>query len=125
MFKWATGNAYAMIATIYPTNFTLNTPATLKLNNAHYCILGLDENEKKVAIKAITKEQIDLGVVPLEHLHKISYGKGYARISNKSFIDNLNSFIKIPDKGIKLALNYDEIEKMLIMNIDFNTIGGD
>lgn len=123
MFKWATGNAYSMIVTIYPTNLTLNTPAALKLKDAKYCMLGIDENEEKAAIKPVSREEIDMGLVPLENLHKISYGKGYARISNKSFVNDLSRYIEITDQGVKIPLIYDETEKMLIMSLD-NT-GGD
>ncbi len=125
MFKWATGNTYALIVTVYPTNLTLNTPSALKLKDARYCMLGIDVEKKQAAIKAVNKEEIDLGLVPLENLHRISYGKGYARISNKSFIADLGRFIDIKDEGVKLPLTYDESEKMLIMNIDSNTTGGD
>ena len=88
-------------------------------------MLGIDVEKKQAAIKAVNKEEIDLGLVPLENLHRISYGKGYARISNKSFIADLGRFIDIKDEGVKLPLTYDESEKMLIMNIDSNTTGGD
>ena len=125
MFKWVTGNTYALIVTVYPTNLTLNTPSALKLKNARYCMLGIDTEKKQAAIKAVSKEEIDLGLVPLENLHRISYGKGYARISNKSFIADLGNFITIKDEGIKLPLTYDESEQMLIMNIDLETTGGD
>lgn len=118
MFEWATGNAYAMIVTIYSSNFTLNTAACNHFKDYKYCMLGLDKENKKVAIKAVSKEEIDLGLVYLENLHKISIGKGYARISNKVFIEEIYNLTLEREEGLKYAASFDEKEKMLIIDLN-------
>lgn len=118
MFEWAQGNAYSMVVTLYPTNFTLNSVAAQRFTDSKYCMLGLDKNNHLVAIKAITKREIDLGLVHLDVLHKISMGKGYARISNKQFIEEVYSLTHDIDECIKYSATFDEKENMLIIDLN-------
>ena len=120
MFEWTIGTAYSMIVTLCPANFTLNNVAASKFKDCRYCMLGLNRDEKQVAIKIVTKEDIDLGIVPIENLHKVSYGKGYARISNKAFIKDIYDLMQIKDdqKALKFNANFDEINQMLIIDLE-------
>lgn len=118
MFEWAQGNAYSMVVTIYPTNFTLNSVAAQRFINSKYCMLGLDRVNRLVAIKAITKREIDLGLVHLDTLHKISMGKGYARISNKQFIEDIYNLTHDASECIKYSATFDEKENMLIVDLN-------
>ena len=87
MFEWVKGNAYTMLVTLYPNNFTLNNVAAAYFEDIRWCCIGLDREERKVAIRPVTKREVDLKLIPLEQLHKVSMGKGYARISNKALIE--------------------------------------
>ena len=120
MFEWTVGTAYSMIVTVYPANFTLNNVAALKFKDCRYCMLGLNRDKSQVAIKIVTKEDIDLGLVPIENLHKVSYGKGYARISNKAFIKEIYDFMNIKDeqKALKFNASFDELNQMLIIDLE-------
>lgn len=120
MFEWTIGNAYAMTVTLYPNNFTLNSVASAKFEDCRYCMLGLNRDAKQVAIKVVTKEDIDLGLVPKEHLHKVSIGKGYARISNKVFMQEIADLMdfELIKEGIKFKASFSEKEHMLIIDLE-------
>lgn len=117
MFEWTVGNTYNMLVTLYPNNLTLNNVAAAHFNDCRYCLLGLDRLNKLLAIKSVTKEEIDLQTVPLSALHRIFIGKGYARISNKSFISDIYKLLDCGDKGLKFNAEFDEREKMLIVDL--------
>lgn len=118
MFTWVDGNTYMGVVTLYPNNFTLNNVASEHFKDVRWCCIGIDEQEKKVAIKPVTKREVDLNLVPLKQLHKVSLGKGYTRISNKSIIDRVSTLIQKECNGIKFSTSFDEKEKMLIIDLN-------
>ena len=118
MFEWMTGNAYAMQATFYAGNITLNNPSANRLKDYAWCMIGFDEEEKKIAIKGISKETIENNLVPLENLNRISFGKGYARISNKFAVDKTSTILIRSCVNEKFSVSYDEKEKMLIIDLN-------
>lgn len=119
MYEWAKGNSYTMIVTLYSNNFTLNNVAAAYFDDIRWCRIGIDSVSNKVAIKPVTKREIDLKLQPMDQLHKVSMGKGYARISNKSILDEVSTLLQLDLNGIKFASSFDEHEKMLI--VDLNT----
>lgn len=120
MFQWIKGNAYTMIATLNDTAITLNNSAAAYFADIRWCLVGLDEENRLMAIKPVTKNEYDLHLYPMEDLHKISVGTGYARVSNKSLMSSISALIGLPLDGIKYLASWDEKEKMLI--IDLNNI---
>ena len=118
MFEWVKGNAYTMLVTLYPNNFTLNNVAAAYFEDIRWCCIGLDREERKVAIRPVTKREVDLKLIPLEQLHKVSMGKGYARISNKALIEGIAQLTGIECNGIKVPAQFDEREKMLIIDLN-------
>ncbi len=117
MFKWVDGNNYFGVVTIYPNNFTLNNVVANYFKDFRWCIIGISEEKRQIAIKPVSKREIDLSLVPLKQLHKISLGKGYARISNKSVIDMITSMLNQELNGVKFASHIDEKENMLIIDL--------
>lgn len=118
MFEWVKGNAYTMIVTLYPNNFTLNNVAAAYFDDIRWCCIGLDRENRRVAIRPVTKREVDLKLIPLEQLHKVSMGKGYARISNKALIEEITQLTGIECSGLKVAAQFDEREKMLIIDLN-------
>ena len=41
MFEWVKGNAYTMLVTLYPNNFTLNNVAAAYFEDIRWCCIGL------------------------------------------------------------------------------------
>lgn len=114
MFTWVKGNAYTLILTLYPNNITLNSSAASYFEDIRWAMVGIDRENCRLGIRPITKREIDLKLVSREQLHKVSLGKGYARISNKSLIDELSELIQRPIDGLKINAEYDDTENILI-----------
>ena len=117
MFTCVKGNAYALVATLYTNNITLNNAAAAYFQDVRWVMIGIDHTDKKVAIKPVAKREIELKIVPMEQLHKVSIGKGYARISNKSVMDEIQSLINDTINGRKFDAFYDERENLLIIDL--------
>ena len=120
MFQWIKGNAYTMIATLNDTAITLNNSAAAYFADIRWCLVGLDDENKLMAINPVTKNEYDLHLYPMEDLHKISVGTGYARVSNKALMTSISALIGLPLDGLKYLASWDEKEKMLV--IDLNNI---
>lgn len=118
MFEWFDGNLYQLNATFYENNITLNTLALEYFKQADYCVLGLSVKENKVAIKASSLEDVELKRVKAEQLNKISKGKSYIRISNKAFIEQIHRLSGVPIIGNKFKAQYDEVERVLIIDLN-------
>lgn len=117
MFEWVQGNVYSMILTLYPNNITLNSSAASYFQDVRYVMIGIDKKNHQLGIRPITKREIDLNLVPMSQLHKISVGKGYARISNKMIIEELSAMIDQPIEGLKINAVFDEAQGMLIADL--------
>jgi len=117
MFTWIDGNTYHGVATLYANNITLNNVASEPFKDIRWCCIGIDETALKVAIRPVTKREVDLNLVPLKQLHKVSAGKGYTRISNKAIMDRISSMIQKQCSGLKFNTIYDDNEKLLIIDL--------
>ena len=119
-FKWIKNDIATPTVTIYESNLTLNKVACENFADIRYVLLGIDEDLKQVAIKPITKDEIDLGVYPPSQLHKISIGKSYGRISNKTFIRSIGELYSIDftaQNGIKYDARFNEKDKILVVQL--------
>ncbi len=117
MYEWLTGNAHTLVVTLYNTNITLNNSAAAYFNDVRYATIGINRNIKQFVIRPVTKREVELKIVPLEHLHKVSIGKGYARISNKTVCDELASILNEPLNGQKFIAKFDDKEKLLVIKL--------
>lgn len=120
MFTWVKGNAYALVVTLYPNNITLNNSAAAHFQDVRWAMIGIDHENRCVAIKPVTKREVDIKLVPLEQLHKVSIGKGYARISNKQVVEEISSVLGKEVDGVKFDAEFDDKQGLLI--IDLNEI---
>ena len=116
-FQWIKGSTTNPAVTIYANNLTLNNAAARHLENYRYCMLGIDHKTSTIAIKPVSKRDLDLKIFDPTHMNKISMGKGYARISNKSFIDEINKASSRNTVGLKFEAYYEESENMLIVDV--------
>ena len=80
-------------------------------------MIGIDKKNQLIAVKPVTKREVDLKLYPEENLHKLSIGKGYARISSKNIINEVSSLLGRELNGDKFISNFDEREKMLVVNL--------
>lgn len=117
MYEWVTGNAHTQIVRLYPNNLTLNSSAAVHFNDYRYVTIGIDRTNLKIAIKPVPKRDVDLKLVPVEHLHKVSIGKGYGRISNKTVCDEIAQLLDTTLEGQKVLATYDRKSQMLIVDL--------
>ncbi len=119
-FVWLKNDIAKKTITIYPTNFTLNKAACRYFEHVQYVLLGIDKEKRILAIKPISKEILEQGIYQEEDLHRISIGKSYGRISNKSLIDEIVSLYSLPidsKQGLKYDTHYDDLQEMLLIQL--------
>ena len=117
MFTWVKGSAYTPVATLYANNITLNQAAAALVQDARWVMLGLDHDNKRVAIRPVSKQEIDRKQVMLQQLHKVSLAKGYARISNKQVMEEIAGMLKQSLNGDKFEAVYDEASNLLVIEL--------
>lgn len=116
MFRWITGNAEVAMVTFNEGNLTLNQNARACFENSHYVLVGISD-DLKLGIKPVSKRDVELNIYAKEDLHKISLGKGYAKINNKLLLDLISKTIDIKLNGQKLAGRYDSEEGLLVLDL--------
>lgn len=120
MIQWFSKNDKKIIATIYPTNITINKPALEKINFAYACMIGLDEENKKIAIKPLSKSDYDSGYYPKEQLLVLSGGSTYTRISSTDFVSTISSLLSYDfNNGSKRYMcEYSSSDKMIYVDLN-------
>lgn len=117
MYKWVKGNSFNKIATIYPGNITLNVPCISLFEGAKWCLVGIDEGSKKVGIKIVSKEDLEKKAYPEDSMNKVSIGKSFVRICNKSIIKEISKTTKKRAEGEKFVVNFIAKEKLLEIDL--------
>jgi hypothetical protein len=119
-FVWASKKPLDDIATLCESNITLNKAATGYFANAYVVLLGLDRDNKSIAIKPVTKEEINLGYVSPEQQHNITVKSSYSRICNKLFLKEIASLMQLDftnNNCFKYRALWDGKEKALIIDL--------
>lgn len=119
-FTWTTNEIATQTLTIYESNITLNKAACTHFENVNYVLLGLDLEKKQIGIKPVTKEDIQNNIYPKSQLHRISLGKSYGRISNKSFIESIAEYFNLDfqnEQCFKYQVTFDVIHSIMIAQL--------
>lgn len=118
MYKWVKGNSFNKVATVYSGNITLNVPCIPFFKDVKWCLIGIDEDSKKVGIKLVTNDEIEKKTFPEDDMNKVSTGKSFVRICNKSIIKEISKLIKKRAEGEKYDVNYIEQDNMLEFDLN-------
>lgn len=118
MYKWVKGNSFNKVATIYSGNITLNVPCINFFNGAKWCVIGIDYDNKKIGVKVVTKEDLEKKTFPEDTINKVSIGKSFIRICNKSIIKEITKAIKKKAEGEKFAVTFNQKERLLEIDLD-------
>ena len=105
---------------IYETNITINTVAAANFKNAYSTLVGMDVDKKSLVIKAISKEEVDMGLYKDSELHPIAIKPSYGRISGKNIIKNICEFVPFDFKKqqyYKFLTNWNKEQKMLVVDL--------
>ena len=116
MFQWLTTSTNQAYVTMHNNNITFNSISTNYLDNVNYCLVGLNIKDKQVGIKPITKKDIQLNIYQKDQLHKLYFGKGFSRITNKSLVDKISQSMNLIFKGQKYNINKDESTNIYIID---------
>ena len=119
-FEWSTNDIATKTLTIYETNLTLNKAACRHFEDVNYVLLGIDKAQRQIGIKPVTKEDINQHIYPESQLHRISLGKSYGRISNKSFVEDLCQEFGLDftsEQNYKYKVTFDVVHQILIAQL--------
>ncbi|MCL2548676.1 MAG: hypothetical protein FWE76_05910 [Symbiobacteriaceae bacterium] len=120
MYEWVKNESRNPYVTIYSTNITLNRSAIEFLDNPWHVMLGVNKAGKQVAIRPVTQQEVEDGLVTREECYRISIGRSYGRIANRSFCSMLDETFGLDlstETGRKYPLSYDEAEKILVIDL--------
>ncbi len=120
-FVWASKKPKNGIATLYESNITLNKAASSHFENAYNVLLGLDADQKLVAVKPISKEEFEIGAIPSEKRHKITVKASYARVSNKKFmreVANVANIELMDNNSFKYKTKWSSEDSLLIIDLN-------
>lgn len=117
MLVWIKSNANQYILTLSQCNITLNAAAANLFQHVRWCMIGIDEEKMCLAIKPVTKEEIDKNLVDTSALHKVSIGKGYGRITSKACMEELSRLLNRDLDALKITAHYDENQQYLMADL--------
>ncbi len=120
-FTWASKKPNDGVATLYESNITLNKAASSHFERAYSVLLGMDENTGRIAVKPLSKEEVDLGAIAAEKRHKITVKPSYARVCNKKFMKEVQRLANIDlahNKSIKFSATWSRAESALIIDLN-------
>ena len=120
MYQWVKNEARNPSATLYLTNITLNRSAIDFLDNPWHVMLGIDTQSQQIAIRPVSQQEMDDGLVSSDELYKISIGRSYGRIANRNFCSLVNELFSLNlslETGRKYPLTYNTREKILVIEL--------
>ena len=119
MIQWFSKNDKTAIATIYPTNITINKQGKDMLADSYACMLGLDTDDGKIAIQPISKDQYDNKEFPDDCMFVLKGSSAYIRISSTDFVNKVGEYLEYDFKAgyKKYGCYYDKKAGMLIVNL--------
>lgn len=118
---WASKKPTDGIVTLYDSNVTLNKAASTRFEDVHFVMLGIDSETKELVIKPVTKDELELGHIPNDKIHKITVRASYARVCNKKFMREIQSVLQIDlsrNRSVKCVSRWNDRENSLLVDLD-------
>ncbi|MCI2068431.1 MAG: hypothetical protein LKJ88_02515 [Bacilli bacterium] len=117
--QWFSRAEKEAIATIYPTNITINKAGSSKLETACAALVGLVDESKLVVIKPLDRNQAEDGSIEKDMLFPLSGGKTYTRVSSTDFVSEIGQLLHYDfNKGAKkFPCYFDDDEGALIIEL--------
>ena len=119
-FIWASKKPLDDIATLYEANITLNKSATSYFENAYVVLLGLDVENKLIAVKPVTKDEVSLGFIPDKQQHNITVKSSYSRICNKLFLKEVSDLMSLDfeaSQAYKFKAEWNKKDNALVIDL--------
>ncbi len=118
MFEWISTTGNSPVITLYSNNLTLNSVASTFFESSPWCCIGINKETLQIALRPVSKQEVELNAVAAHQLHKVSLGKGYGRISSKDLAGEISALIGSECNGQKYLATFNEKEKMLIVDLN-------
>ena len=114
--KWLNVASKEGTASLYATNITLNTVASVPLEYAYRVQVGFDDNDN-VVIQPLNKEKVIRGDLDEYSLLKISQKKTYSRISSTRIMEQIAEHLGIvlDNEPKKFKTIWDDNENVLVI----------
>ena len=114
--KWLNVASKEGTASLYATNITLNTVASVPLDYAYRVQIGFDDNDN-VVIQPLSKEKVIRGDLDEYSLLKISQKKTYSRISSTRIMEQIAEHLGIvlDNEPKKYKTIWDDNENVLVI----------
>jgi hypothetical protein len=119
-FIWASKKPLDELATLYGSNITLNKSATAYFESAYVVLVGLDPENRQIAIKPLSKEDTLSGFIPEDQWHNITVKSSYSRICNKLFMQEVGELLNLSfenNQSYKFKAAWNEKDKALIIDL--------
>lgn len=116
---WFSNNMQASLS-LYSTNVTLNTIACSYFRDAYATLVGCDREKHFLIIKAISKEEVDMGLYDMCDLHKLSIKPSYGRINGKNIVQNICSVFPLDftkKQYYKFNCSWSQEDKYLVADL--------
>jgi len=114
--KWLNVASKEGTASLYATNITLNTVASVPLEYAYRVQVGFDDNDN-VVIQPLNKEKVIRGDLDEYSLLKISQKKTYSRISSTRIMEQIAEHLGIvlDNEPKKFKTIWNDNENVLVI----------
>ena len=116
--QWLSSKEKIGTASLYKTNITLNTIASVPFEFAYRVQVGIDEN-RNVVIRPLNKDIVQSGDLDEYTIQQIAVKKTYSRISSTILMNKISEILKITlnDKPNKFETSWNEEDNLLTIHI--------
>lgn len=111
---WFNAKEREGLASLYASNITLNTVASIPFEYAYRVQVGMDEHGN-IVIQPLSKERVTRGDLDEYAIQKIAIKKSYARISSTDIMKKIGEALGLTlgDSPLKFKTQWDEKENIL------------
>ena len=115
--QWFSSKEKTGTASLYSTNITLNTIASVPFEYAYRIQVGMDE-KGNIVIRPLTKEKVESGELDEYTIQHISVKKTYSRISSTTLMKRIAEALNVTldDKPLRFDTTWDEVENILTVH---------
>lgn len=117
--QWLSSKEKIGTASLYKTNITLNTIASVPFEFAYRVQVGIDE-KGNVVIRPLNKDIVQSGDLDEYTVQQIAVKKTYSRISSTILMNKISEILKITlnDKPNKFETSWSEEDNLLTIHTE-------
>ena len=111
---WLNAKEREGVASLYSTNITLNTVASVPFEYAYRVQVGIDDQDN-VVIQPLSKDRVERGDLDEYAIQKIAIKKSYSRISSTDIMKRIAQTLKITldETPRRFKTKWDDKENIL------------